>query len=193
MTANHCTAAVYTAADAAGILRVKQSCLKRQAAARKIPFTMLGGACRLTADDLAAIVQMHEKMPSPLAVHAPASQWPELSHAGGPALCPAPGRSGTGPAQPVSAARKATRRRPGLTRPASPPVASFRHCARGQAGRSGAEPMTRQASRSSRAAAFSPGTAAVGEVRCRPGTNTRPSAMSTGRILKVGSNDRQCQ
>ncbi len=65
MTANHYTPALYTAAEAAEILRVKQSWLERQAAARKVPFTMLGGAYKFTADHLAAIVQMHEMMPSP--------------------------------------------------------------------------------------------------------------------------------
>jgi len=65
MTANHYTPTLYTAAEAAQILRVKQSWLERQAAARKIPFTLLGGAYRFTADHLAAIVQMHEEMPSP--------------------------------------------------------------------------------------------------------------------------------
>ena len=48
MTANHCTPALSAAAEAAYILRVKQSWLERQAAARKIPFTMLGGAYKFT-------------------------------------------------------------------------------------------------------------------------------------------------
>src|SRR5215469_12421939 len=65
MTANRYAPELYTAAEAAEILRVKQSWLERQAAARKIPFTMLGGAYRFTDGHLAAIVQMHEKMPSP--------------------------------------------------------------------------------------------------------------------------------
>jgi excisionase family DNA binding protein len=65
MTANRQAPELYTAAEAAEILRVKQSWLERQAAARKIPFTMLGGAYRFTDGHLAAIVQMHEKMPSP--------------------------------------------------------------------------------------------------------------------------------
>ena len=65
MTANHHAPELYTAAEAAEILRVKQSWLERQAAARKIPFTMLGGAYRFTDRHLAAIVQMHEKVPSP--------------------------------------------------------------------------------------------------------------------------------
>ena len=50
------TLAVYTIDEAAVILRVKPSWLERQAAARKIPFTMLGGSYRFTADHLAAIV-----------------------------------------------------------------------------------------------------------------------------------------
>jgi len=65
MTANRYAPDLYTAAEAAEILRVKQSWLERQAAARKIPFTMLGGAYRFTDGHLAVIVQMHEKMPSP--------------------------------------------------------------------------------------------------------------------------------
>ena len=65
MTANRYAPELYTAAEAAEILRVKQSWLERQAAARKIPFTMLGGAYRFTDDHLAVIVQMHEKIPSP--------------------------------------------------------------------------------------------------------------------------------
>jgi excisionase family DNA binding protein len=59
------TPTLYTAAEAAEILRVKQSWLERQAAARKIPFTMLGGAYRFTADHLAVIVQTYEMVPSP--------------------------------------------------------------------------------------------------------------------------------
>jgi excisionase family DNA binding protein len=57
---------LYTTAEAAEILRVKPSWLERQAAARKIPFTMLGGAYRFSADHLAAIVAMHESPPAPL-------------------------------------------------------------------------------------------------------------------------------
>jgi excisionase family DNA binding protein len=65
MTGNHHTPALYTAAEAAEILKVKRSWLERQAAARKIPFTMLGGAYRFTDGHLAAIIQIHEMMPSP--------------------------------------------------------------------------------------------------------------------------------
>jgi excisionase family DNA binding protein len=55
--------AVHTLDEAAAILRVKKSWLERQAAARKIPFTMLGGAYRFTPAHLAAIVQLHERGP----------------------------------------------------------------------------------------------------------------------------------
>lgn len=54
---------VHTLEEAAAILRVKKSWLERQAAARKIPFTMLGGSYRFTAAHLAAIVRIHEKSP----------------------------------------------------------------------------------------------------------------------------------
>ena len=56
---------LYTAEEVAEILRVKKSWLERQAAARKIPFTMLGGSYRFTFAHLAAIVQMHEEAPAP--------------------------------------------------------------------------------------------------------------------------------
>jgi excisionase family DNA binding protein len=56
--------AVHTLHEAAAILRVKKSWLERQAAARKIPFTMLGGAYRFTPAHLAAIVRLHEKGPA---------------------------------------------------------------------------------------------------------------------------------
>jgi excisionase family DNA binding protein len=56
---------LYTAAEAAGILRVKKSWLERQAAARKIPFTMLGHSYRFTPAHLAVIVQLYERGPAP--------------------------------------------------------------------------------------------------------------------------------
>jgi excisionase family DNA binding protein len=62
---NQRTQALYTTAEAAELLKVKKSWLERQAAARKIPFTMLGGAYRFTDGHLAAIIQIHEMMPSP--------------------------------------------------------------------------------------------------------------------------------
>lgn len=55
--------AVHTLEEAATILRVKESWLQRQAAARKVPFTMLGGAYRFTPAHLAAIVRLHERGP----------------------------------------------------------------------------------------------------------------------------------
>jgi excisionase family DNA binding protein len=57
--------ALYTAEEAAEILRVKRSWLERQAAGRKIPFTMLGGGYRFTSAHLAEIVLMHEEAPAP--------------------------------------------------------------------------------------------------------------------------------
>lgn len=57
--------AVYTAEEAAEILRVKKGWLERQAAARKIPFTMLGGSYKFTSSHLSAIVRMHEQAPAP--------------------------------------------------------------------------------------------------------------------------------
>jgi excisionase family DNA binding protein len=59
--------AVHTLDEAAVILRVKPSWLERQAAARRIPFTMLGGCYRFTAEHLAAIVQQYEQVPEPAA------------------------------------------------------------------------------------------------------------------------------
>ena len=56
---------LYTTEEAAEILRVKKSWLERQAAARKIPFTMLGRSYRFTSVHLAAIVRMHEEIPAP--------------------------------------------------------------------------------------------------------------------------------
>jgi excisionase family DNA binding protein len=56
---------LYTADEAAEILRVKKSWLERQAAARKIPFTMLGGSYRFTSAHLSAIIRIHEQAPAP--------------------------------------------------------------------------------------------------------------------------------
>jgi len=55
---------VHTLSEAAVLLRVKESWLERQAAARKIPFSMLGGSYRFTADHLAEIVRINEKRPA---------------------------------------------------------------------------------------------------------------------------------
>ncbi len=54
---------LYTADEAALILRVKPRWLKRQAAARKVPFTMLAGSYRFSVRHLEEIALMHEKAP----------------------------------------------------------------------------------------------------------------------------------
>ena len=64
MQPNQGALTLYTTEEAAQILRVKKSWLERQAAARKIPFTMLGRSCRFTSAHLAAIVRMHEEAPA---------------------------------------------------------------------------------------------------------------------------------
>jgi excisionase family DNA binding protein len=60
----HGVPVVHTMAEAASILRVKESWLEKQAAARKIPFTMLGGCYRFTAGHLAEIIRLNEQVPS---------------------------------------------------------------------------------------------------------------------------------
>lgn len=46
------------------MLRVRRSWLERQAANRKIPFTMLGGSYRFTSAHLAQIVEIFESKPA---------------------------------------------------------------------------------------------------------------------------------
>jgi hypothetical protein len=58
------TPKVHTKAEAAVILRVKESWLERRAAARDIPFTMLGGAYHFTDEHLAEIVRINERVPA---------------------------------------------------------------------------------------------------------------------------------
>lgn len=60
-TADSADLTLYTADEAAAILRVTRSWLERQAAARKVPFTMLGGGYRFTARHLAQIVDIFEE------------------------------------------------------------------------------------------------------------------------------------
>jgi excisionase family DNA binding protein len=55
---------VYTVPEAARLLRVRESWLEREAAARRIPFTMLAGSYRFTSDHLIQIVRMHEIKPA---------------------------------------------------------------------------------------------------------------------------------
>jgi excisionase family DNA binding protein len=64
MTAGGASIAVHTLDEAAVILRVKPSWLERQAAARRIPFTMLGGSYHFTADHLLAIIRQFERRPT---------------------------------------------------------------------------------------------------------------------------------
>jgi len=54
---------MHTTEEAARLLKVKQSWLERQAAARKIPFSMLGGSYHFSDQHLAEIVRIHEKAP----------------------------------------------------------------------------------------------------------------------------------
>lgn len=62
---NHAVTPVtlHTAREAAELLRVRTSWLERQAAARRIPFTMLGGTYRFSDDHLAQIIRLFEKVP----------------------------------------------------------------------------------------------------------------------------------
>lgn len=62
---------MHTAEEAARLLKVKRSWLERQAAARKIPFSMLGGSYRFSDRHLAEIVRMNEVSPGPAALAAP--------------------------------------------------------------------------------------------------------------------------
>ena len=78
---------LYTAEEAAAILQVKKSWLDRQAAARKIPFTMLGRSYRFTSTQLDVIVRMHEVAPAPAAAPRGRSPRPVSRRP------PAPGRS----------------------------------------------------------------------------------------------------
>ena len=55
---------VRTLDEASVILRVRKSWLERQAAARKIPFTMLGGAYHFTAEHIVEIIRINEKLPA---------------------------------------------------------------------------------------------------------------------------------
>jgi excisionase family DNA binding protein len=64
---------MHTAEEAARLLKVKRSWLERQAAARKIPFSMLGGSYRFTDRHLAEIVRMNEVAPQPTARKPPRS------------------------------------------------------------------------------------------------------------------------
>jgi excisionase family DNA binding protein len=62
---------MHTAEEAARLLKVKRSWLERQAAARKIPFSMLGGSYRFSDQHLAEIVRMNEVSPASPAPDGP--------------------------------------------------------------------------------------------------------------------------
>lgn len=64
MTAGGAPIVVHTLDEAAAILRVRPSWLERQAAARKISFTMLGGSYHFTSDHLIAIIRQFEQRPT---------------------------------------------------------------------------------------------------------------------------------
>lgn len=55
---------MHTAEEAARLLKVKRSWLERQAAARKVPFSMLGGSYRFSDRHLAEIIRLNEIAPS---------------------------------------------------------------------------------------------------------------------------------
>ena len=65
-----------TSKEAAAILRVKASWLERQAASRKVPFSMLGGCYRFTTEHLAQIVEIFEATPRFSTAEAPVSASP---------------------------------------------------------------------------------------------------------------------
>jgi excisionase family DNA binding protein len=64
---------MHTAEEAARLLKVKRSWLERQAAARKIPFSMLGGSYRFSDRHLAEIVRINEVTPLPTVRKPPRS------------------------------------------------------------------------------------------------------------------------
>ena len=55
---------VYTADEAAVILKCSADWLKRRAAARKIPVTMLGGSYRFSNAHLKEIIRLNEHLPA---------------------------------------------------------------------------------------------------------------------------------
>ena len=54
---------LYTAAEAAGILKVRESWLKTKAAARLIPCTCIGKHLRFSGDDIAEIMRSGARRP----------------------------------------------------------------------------------------------------------------------------------
>ena len=99
--------ALYTADEAAVILRVKPRWLKRQAAMRKVPFTMLAGSYRFSARHLEEIMRLHEKAPESDAPSEVSRQRPRRHRAAGAAS------AGDAPLRARPAARRLARG-PGL-------------------------------------------------------------------------------
>ncbi len=95
---------MHTDEEAAWLLKVKRSWLERQAAARKIPFSMLGGSHRFSDRHLAEIVRMNERAPVPPAPAAPQ-----------PARSSRKTRSGSEPAATVAPLRPRPRNGPWRT------------------------------------------------------------------------------
>ena len=54
---------LYTAAEAAGILKVRESWLKTKAAARLIPCTFIGKHLRFSDDDISEIMKAGARQP----------------------------------------------------------------------------------------------------------------------------------
>ena len=54
---------LYTPAEAAGILKVRESWLKTKAAARLIPCAFIGKHLRFSGDDIAAIMKAGARQP----------------------------------------------------------------------------------------------------------------------------------
>ena len=54
---------LYTAAEATGILKVRESWLKTKAAARLIPCTFIGKHLRFSDDDIAGIMKAGARQP----------------------------------------------------------------------------------------------------------------------------------
>ncbi len=79
--AGHVT--MHTAEEAARLLKVKRSWLERQAAARKIPFSMLGGSYHFSDRHLAEIIRLNEVAPAPShRVQRPARSLPDSRRTG---------------------------------------------------------------------------------------------------------------
>jgi hypothetical protein len=57
------TGELHTVAEAAGILKVRESWLKTKASARLIPCTFVGKHLRFSDDDIAKIIRAGERQP----------------------------------------------------------------------------------------------------------------------------------